>query len=212
MFTGLVQDIGVLGSIRKEGGSVHLSIRTRLGKNLQIGDSLAVNGVCLTISTQADDLVTVTAVPETLSKTSLGILREGAGVNLEPALRLGERLGGHIVQGHVDGVGTLARVEEKGLSRELSFEVKSDIVRYIAHKGSIAVDGVSLTVARLDRSGFSVAIIPHTLGATTLKDLRVGEPVNLEVDILAKYVERLLGKGSDGPGSITEEWLREQGF
>jgi riboflavin synthase len=210
MFTGLILDVGTVEAVQPEGGAVHLRLRTRLGSELVEGDSLAVNGVCLTIVTPGDEVVVATAIPETLSRTNLGQLRRGAWVNLEPALRLGDRMGGHMVQGHVDGQGRVATLERRGLSLELSVEAEPAILRYVVEKGSIAVDGVSLTVARVAGATFTVALIPHTLGATTLEDRRVGDPVNLEVDILAKYIERLLG-GGEGRG-VTEELLRRHGF
>jgi len=209
MFTGLIQDVGHVEGVRPQGGSVHLELQTRLAGELAEGDSLAVNGVCLTV-TQVDPdrgRCVATAVPETLSRTNLGQLRRGARVNLEPALRLGDRMGGHMVQGHVDGVGSVARVERRGLSLELTVEAPSDLLRYVVEKGSIALDGVSLTVAAATQNSLTVALIPHTLGATTLEQLRVGDRMNLEVDILAKYVERMLR----APG-LSEEILRRHGF
>jgi riboflavin synthase len=210
MFTGLILDVGTVEGVEPEGGAVHLRLRTRLGGELSEGDSLAVNGVCLTIVSPGDDVVVATAIPETLSRTNLGQLRRGSRVNLEPALRVGDRMGGHMVQGHVDGQGKLVTVERRGLSLEVSMEARPEILRYVVEKGSIAVDGVSLTVARVGGTTFTVALIPHTLGATTLEDRRVGDVVNLEVDILAKYIERLLGRGAGG--GVTEELLRRHGF
>jgi riboflavin synthase len=223
MFTGLVQDLGRVRALRREGDSVHLELETRLAEVLAIGDSLAVSGVCLTVTAVEAGRATATAIPETLARTTLGRLSPGARVNLEPALRPQDRLGGHIVQGHVDGVGRVLEVSERGLSWEVAIEADPGLLRYVVAKGSIAIDGTSLTVAWVDdgRGAFAVALIPHTLGVTTLGERRVGDPVNLEVDILAKYVERMLGsrdapaaRAGDEPGSgrLTEAWLREQGF
>lgn len=221
MFTGLIQDVGAVVSVRPQGGAVHLELRTRLCPELALGDSLAVNGVCLTVTATRGDIAVATAIPETLDRTNLGRLAPGARVNLEPALRVSDRLGGHIVQGHVDGVGTLAERAERGLSLELSVAAEPALMRYVVHKGSITIDGVSLTVAARQPERFTVALVPHTLGATTLQDLAVGARVNLEVDILAKYVEQMLrggdppspGQGSaGGGGGMDERWLRERGF
>jgi riboflavin synthase len=217
MFTGLTQDLGRVRGLRREGESVHLELETRLCAQLASGDSLAVNGVCLTVTRLEPGLCEVTAIPETLSRTSLGALQVGSRVNLEPALRAGGAMGGHWVQGHVDGMGRVATVVQRGLSREVSIEADPKLLRYVVEKGSITVDGVSLTVASVGEDRFSIALIPHTMGETTLGELRGGERVNVEVDILAKYVERLLagfiGRRPEGAGAgITEEWLREKGF
>ena len=153
-----------------------------------VGDSVAVAGVCLTAVEAADGVLAFDVVPETLRRSSLGRLEPGAGVNVEPSLRVGDQLGGHFVQGHVDGVGHVRRADAEGLE----IEAPPDVLRYCAEKGSIAVEGVSLTIAGLDEKSFSVALIPHTLAATTLGRRRVGDSVNLETDILAKYVDRHL--------------------
>jgi riboflavin synthase len=213
MFTGLIQDVGTIRSVERAGQSVELRIATRLADALAVGDSLAVCGVCLTVTATGQGSVVATAVPETLSRTTLGGLAVGARVNLEPALRAGDRLGGHIVQGHVDGVGVVVERIRRGLSTEVTVEPPQELLRYVVEKGSVAVDGVSLTIAALAARSFTVALIPHTLSATTL-DRGVGERVNLEVDILAKYVERMLGplRRPIDRGAMTEEWLREHGF
>jgi len=162
--------------------------------SLQPGDSLSVSGVCLTAETVTAATITLHAVPETLRKTTLGALAQGDAVNLEPALRAGEPLGGHYVQGHVDGVGRIQSVEAEGEGLRVVVEAPADLLRYCVEKGSIAVDGVSLTVAELFDDAFAVALVPHTLEATTLSDLAPGRAVNLEVDVLAKYVERLASR------------------
>lgn len=213
MFTGLVLDVGTVRSIKPEGASVHLELETRLGADLVDGDSLAVNGVCLTVTSRAEGRAVATAVPETLDRTNLSILAIGAKVNLEPALRVGDRLGGHLVQGHVEGTGTVAALTRRGLSLELSVSAGPDVLRYVVEKGSITIDGVSLTVASLSPADFTVALIPHTLGQTTLELRAVGDRVNLEVDILAKYVERMLSPSARQKQSqLSEHWLRSQGF
>ena len=164
---------------------------TSVGASL--GDSVAINGVCLTVVAVDGDRLAFDAVPETLSRSSLGRLTAGSPVNLESALRAGDALGGHYVQGHVDGVGAVRTVEPEGDGRRIWFDAPTDLLRYVVEKGSIAIEGTSLTIAALDESGFAVALIPHTLEATTFGSLEAGDPVNLEVDVLAKYVERLLG-------------------
>ena len=189
MFTGLVSATGVIGSI-DEG---RLSVRTQPPLDLVPGDSVAVNGVCLTASAVHDgDGFDADVMPETLRRTALGALAEGDPVNLELALRADGRLGGHIMQGHVDGTGTVASVREEGFARVVRIGCDPALLRYVVEKGSIAVDGVSLTIAAVDDGGFAVALVPHTLEQTTLGSLGGGDEVNLEVDVLAKYVERLL--------------------
>jgi len=216
MFTGLVMDVGTLKAIRPEGESARLHIETRLAKELADGDSLAVNGVCLTITATRGAVAVALAVAETLSRTTLGRLGPGQKVNLEPALRVGDRLGGHIVQGHVDGVGVVSGLQQRGDSLELTVTAPHSILRYVVQKGSITIDGVSLTVASLARSSFTVALVPHTLSATTLEGLRQGASVNLENDVLAKYVEQMLDRSApeEEPRrpDITEAWLRKKGF
>jgi riboflavin synthase len=157
-----------------------------------LGDSIAIDGVCLTVVACVDSTLSFDAVPETLARTALGTLDQGSRVNLEPALRAGDPLGGHYVQGHVDGVGAVQSVAPEGDGRRVRFEAPAELLRYIVEKGSIAVQGTSLTVAAVDESGFEVALIPHTLQATTLGTLEREQPVNLETDVLAKYVEKLL--------------------
>ena len=181
MFTGLVREVGTVRSM--DGG--RLVIETTITAGL--GDSIAVDGVCLTVVAGDGTTLAFDAVPETLSRTSLGELAPGSGVNLEPALRVGDALGGHYVQGHVDGVGTYRGVTD-GLHW---FDAPPEIVRYVVEKGSIAVQGTSLTVAASNDTGFAVALIPHTLEVTTLGRLEPGARVNLEADVLAKYVEKL---------------------
>jgi riboflavin synthase len=191
MFTGLVREVGRVASF--EDG--RLRIESQLAA--AIGDSVSINGCCLTVVDGDRRTLAFDAVPETLARTTLGRLEPGAGVNLEPALRAGEPLGGHYVQGHVDGVGRVRSIEPEGNGRRAWFDAPPDVLRYCVKKGAIAVDGVSLTIAGLDREGFAVALVPHTLAATTLGVLEPGSEVNLEADVFAKYVERLTGLRSE---------------
>ena len=193
MFTGIVREVGKAASIAGHAGGVRLEIEApETAAATSVGDSVSIDGCCLTAVSVADALIAFDAVPETLSRTALGGLEAGVRVNVEPALRAGEPLGGHYVQGHVDGIGIVRSVEDEGQGRRVWFDAGSDILRYAVEKGSIAVQGTSLTVAALDENGFAAALIPHTLEVTTLGELEPGSPVNLEVDVLAKYVERLL--------------------
>ncbi|HEY5059172.1 MAG TPA: riboflavin synthase [Gaiellaceae bacterium] len=193
MFTGIVRERGRVTAV--DGGPAGVRLRLaapRTAAAAAVGDSIAVGGICLTVVEVAGAELSFDAVPETLSRTALGRLEPGAGVNVEPALRAGEPLGGHMLQGHVDGVGRVRSVEPEGEGRRIWVDAPADVLRYCVEKGSIAVDGTSLTVAALDDSGFAVALIPHTLAETTLGTLAPADEVNLEADVLAKYVERLL--------------------
>ena len=187
MFTGLVAGKGVVRAL----GEGRLQVETPLAAELRPGDSIAVNGVCLTAVERGNGSFAADVMPETLRRTSLEPLAEGDEVNLELPLRAGDRLGGHMMQGHVDGTGTIASVSEDGLSRVVRIEAPAELLRYIVHTGSIAVDGVSLTVSSVDDEGFEVSLIPETLRQTTLGAAAPGRTVNLEVDVLAKYVEKL---------------------
>ena len=186
MFTGLVREVGTVRSMQDG----RLVVETMLAAAL--GDSIAIDGVCLTVVDNTDGALAFDAVPETLARTSLGTLDGGSRVNLEPALRAGDALGGHYVQGHVDGVGVVRSVEPEGVGKRIWFDAPPELLRYVVEKGSIPVQGTSLTVAAVDHGGFAVALIPHTLEATTLGALVPGTSVNLEADVLAKYVEKLV--------------------
>jgi riboflavin synthase len=193
VFTGIVREVGRTHAISGREGGVRLEIEApETAATTAVGDSISINGCCLTAVSVADGRIAFDAVPETLARTSLGGLAAGSRVNVEPALRAGDPLGGHYVQGHVDGVGVVRSVEDEGEGRRVWIDAAADLLRYAVEKGSITVQGTSLTVAALDDAGFAVALIPHTLEATTLGELEPGRPVNLEVDVLAKYVERLL--------------------
>lgn len=194
MFTGIVREVGRV--VVADGGQDGLELVLEAPATAAltaVGDSVSVDGCCLTAEEVGDGRITFHAVPETLSRTTLGQTRVGDLVNVEPALRVGEPLGGHVVQGHVDAVGRVRSVEAEGEGRRVVVDAPADVLRYCVEKGSIAVEGVSLTVAELVEGGFGVALVPHTLQATTLSSLAAGDAVNLEVDVLAKYVERLLG-------------------
>lgn len=193
MFTGIVRELGEVVSVEEEAGGIRLRIEApAAAAEGGLGESVSVNGACLTIVAAAGGVLEFQAVPETMARTSLGMLEPGSRVNIEPALRGDQQLGGHFVQGHVDGVGAVRSVEPEGTGRRLAIDAPPEILRYCVEKGSVTVEGVSLTVAALDDRCFEVALIPHTLEVTTLGALTPGDPVNLEADVLAKYVERLL--------------------
>jgi riboflavin synthase len=195
MFTGIVREIGRIASLEGDEGGIRLEIDApRTAPGIEIGGSVAVNGVCLTADALDDGRIGFHAVPETLRRTTLGTLAPGASVNIEPALRAGDAMGGHVVQGHVDGVGRVRSVETKGADVRVTVEAAEEVLRYCVEKGSIAVEGVSLTIAELEDDAFTLALIPHTLAETTLAGLTPGGVVNLEVDVLAKYVERLVAR------------------
>jgi riboflavin synthase len=192
MFTGLVQDRGHVEAVDQTADGVRVHVRTGLGSDLADGGSVAVQGVCLTATSVRRDGFAADVMAETLRRSTLGDLRDGAPVNLELPLRASDRLGGHVVQGHVDGVGEVVEVADEGFSRRVWIEPPPDLLRYVVQKGSIAVAGVSLTVAEVTDDRFAVALIPETLERTTLGTTVAGERVNIEVDILAKHVEKLL--------------------
>jgi len=192
MFTGLVADLGSVEAVEQNGEGATLRIASTLAGELGEGDSIAVNGVCLTATAVQAGGFQAQAIVETLRRSSLGQLRAGSRVNLELALRAGDRLGGHVVQGHVDGTGTVRAIREEGFSRVLEIAVEPQLLRYVVEKGSVALDGVSLTVSAIREDGFCVSLIPETLQRTNLGDISEGATVNIEVDILAKHVERLM--------------------
>jgi len=197
VFTGIVRELGRVASVAENASGIRLEIDAPLtAASTAVGDSVAVNGCCLTAISRVSGRIAFDAVPETLARTSIGGLRVGAAVNVEPALRVGEPLGGHYVQGHVDGVGRVLAVEDGPEGRRVSVELPAELRRFVVEKGSLTLEGVSLTVAALDGQGFTVALIPHTLAVTTLGGLARGALVNLEVDVLARYVERLLSSAS----------------
>jgi riboflavin synthase len=195
VFTGLVQDLGEVTRVDETADGVRLAVRTPLARELSEGDSIAVNGVCLTaVGLGGGDLFGADVMRETLRRSSLAEVEPGSAVNLELPLRAGDRLGGHMVQGHVDGVGAVRDVREDGFARIVEITAPPDLLRYVVEKGSIAVDGVSLTVSAVGDDFFAVSLIPETLERTTLGAAAPGRPVNLEVDVLAKYVEKLVAR------------------
>lgn len=217
MFTGIIQALGTVERVQEREGDVRLrvALANLSGKGFAAGESIAVNGVCLTAIEPADTHLVADVSRETLKLTTLGRLREGDKVNLEPSLAAGHRLGGHLVSGHVDGIGKLVGKRQDGRSWRLFFEAPADLARYIARKGSICIDGISLTVNAVDGGYFDVNIVPHTLNATNLQYLEVADETNLEVDVVARYLERLLA--SDKPSvqeaqGVTLALLRECGF
>jgi len=193
VFTGIVRERGRVAAVERNGAGMRLVVEApATAPGAAVGDSVAIGGVCLTAVAVDGARLSFDAVPETLGRTALGGLVPGAEVNVEPAVRAGEPLGGHLVQGHVDGLGSVRSVEPEGDGRRVWFDAPEPVLRYCVEKGSVAVDGTSLTVAALDGAGFAVALVPHTLAETTLGALTPGDPVNLEADVLAKYVERLV--------------------
>jgi riboflavin synthase len=184
--------MGRVAAVARDGGGLRLRIEAALAGDLSAGDSVAVSGVCLTAVDPHPDSFTADLSPETVARSSLGALAEGDRVNLELPLRPADRLGGHIVQGHVDGVGTVEALSNEGPGRVVRFTAPAELLRYVVEKGSVTVDGVSLTVTEVDDAGFSVSLIPETLARTTLGAGGPGRPVNLEVDVIAKHVEKLL--------------------
>ncbi|MBQ4045206.1 MAG: riboflavin synthase [Lachnospiraceae bacterium] len=231
MFTGIIEEKGRILSVKPGARSCILTIAgNRIFSDLRIGDSVAVNGVCLTATTVSSDHFTADVMRETLERSSLGRLRTGSRVNLERAMAADGRFGGHIVTGHIDGTGIISRIEKDDNAIWYTIETPPRLLRCIVEKGSIAIDGISLTVARITDHDFSVSIIPHTAAETTLSEKITGDLVNLENDLVGKYVEKLLGlapaqrtsdssqnsrigsNNSSGHGGITLEWLAENGF
>jgi riboflavin synthase len=195
VFTGIVRELGVVVEAQDAGGGKSLVVRApEAAARTGVGDSVAINGCCLTATAIDGGAMAFHAVPETIARTTLGSLEPDARVNVEPALRAGDELGGHYVQGHVDAVGRIQSVEAEGEGLRVFVEAPAGVLRYCVEKGAITVDGVSLTVAELDDDAFAVALVPHTLAATTLSELQPGQEVNLEADVLAKYVERLISR------------------
>jgi riboflavin synthase len=209
MFTGLVETFGTVTAVRNSRNGIRLSVKPLSECEVRLGDSISVNGVCLTVTKHNGD-ISFDVSPETLRSTNLGNLKISDKINLERALRLSDRLGGHLVTGHVDGIGTIKDKKKAGEYTFYTFEAPVEILKYIVKKGSIAIDGISLTVVDLDHRSFSVAIIPHTAVATNIGDKGIGDRVNLETDIIGKYVEKFLGKKD--PDSHLMGLLKEKGF
>jgi riboflavin synthase len=210
MFTGIISHKGVLGASEACSGDRRLRVQSRslLGAGVSLGDSIAVNGVCLTVARLLPDGFEADVSRETLELTTLGELAAGAPLNLEPALALGDRLGGHFVSGHVDGRGTVRAVRRDARSLRIDLEIPQDLLRFLPRKGSICVDGVSLTINSVSGAAVGLNIIPHTADATTIGHCRAGTRVNIEVDMLARYLEQLTGGGS----GISEDFLKAHGY
>lgn len=211
MFTGIVEEIGIIQSVRKGEQAGSLTIKgKRVLEKVKLGDSIAVNGVCLTVTGFSTDHFEVDVMAETMRKTNLNQLQPNKPVNLERALQLGDRLGGHIVSGHIDGMGIIKNLKKEENAVWVTISAPEDILKYVIPKGSIAIDGISLTVAYVDESEFRVSVIPHTKEVTTL--LTIGEKVNLECDMIGKYVERLLNHGKTSKEGIDLAFLDKHGF
>lgn len=213
MFTGIIEKLARISAMRRGQQGARLTVDLeQTAEGVRPGDSIAINGACLTVAAIQGTAVTFNVVAETLRRTNLGDLRSGDRVNVERALRVGDRLAGHFVQGHVDGLGRISRKETGSEGGSVTIAAQPDIMAFMVEKGSVAVDGISLTVASLTDSDFTIALIPTTLQTTTLGFKAVGAAVNLEIDILAKLVARLLRERGMPVGGITEQWLRDQGF
>lgn len=215
MFTGLIQDVGTIRQLDRRGDSARLKIDSQLVKDqLQQGESIAVNGVCLTVTEWDASSFSADVSPESLDCTTLGGLQPGMPVNLERALRLCDRLGGHLVSGHIDCVAQVRKRYQDHNAVRFEFAVTQPAMRYLVEKGSVAIDGVSLTVNTVSADGFAVAIIPHSLEMTTLKNKKIGDRVNIETDLIGRYVERLLQRSDESPveGGLSLEFLAKNGF
>ncbi len=215
MFTGIIEEIGSLESINKSGDNYRLKIKAKkVLENTEIGDSISTNGVCLTVVEMTEDSYSADVMAETLRKSSLGDIRLNSPVNLERALTLNKPLGGHLVSGHIDGVGSISSIVKE--KNAIWFEVAADkeILKYIINKGSVALDGISLTIGELLNSSFKVSIIPHTLGETNLHSKKIGDPINIEVDLVGKYIERFLNFETEAKdeSKISMNFLAENGF
>ena len=216
MFTGIVEEIGTLEKIQKGTHSAILTIKAhKVLEDTTIGDSIAVNGICLTVTTLPAGCFTADVMHETLNRSSLAGLSQGSQVNLERAMAADSRFGGHIVSGHVDGIGKISGIQKDDNAIWYTIEAKPEILRYVVEKGSITIDGISLTVARVNQNSFSISAIPHTVAQTILKEKKMGDVVNLETDIIGKYVEKLLGQApavQSRESTITRDFLTKYGF
>ncbi|MFA7421693.1 MAG: riboflavin synthase [Melioribacteraceae bacterium] len=213
MFTGLIEEVGTIAAVKKLSKSIAFDISaSKILSSVKLGDSIAVNGVCLTVTKFGSKLFSVDAVNETLKKTTLNEFKFGTKVNLEAALALGHKLGGHIVQGHVNGVGKINSIKQLGENFLLSISMPAELEKYIVSEGSIAIDGISLTVAQKRSNDIVCSIIPHTLRNTNLRFKKVGDRVNIEADVLSKYVETIKISSATAGNSITEDWLIKIGY
>ena len=216
MFTGIIEEIGAITSVKQQGGGIRLRVAAhKSAQELKVNDSVSINGACHTVVWRSDNEFDVESVEETLKKTALSSLQPGSRVNLELPMRLNERLGGHLVLGHVDTGGTITSIEPRQNSVMYAIEVPAEFSKYLIPVGSIAIDGVSLTIAELEGNIIRVSIIPHTSDNTIFNEYRVGTRVNLEFDLIGKYIERMFSSGGDSTqakNSLSETYLREQGF
>ena len=213
MFTGIIEELGTVGQMDRRPDSIKLTIQAhKVLEGTQIGDSIAVNGVCLTVTSMTDSYFTADVMHETMLRSSLSDIKSGSRVNLERAMQVGGRLGGHIVSGHIDGVGHIARIAADGIARVITISIPKDMEPFIVEKGSIAIDGISLTVVSVGNSQFSVSIIPHTMANTTLIDKHPGAIVNLETDVIGKYVHSFTAAHTGKRSGLTLETLLENGF
>lgn len=213
MFTGIVEEIGIISGIKQGKNSEILTIKAKkVLEDTKIGDSIAVNGICLTVTDLYSDSFTADVMHETISRSSLSKLKYGSKVNLERAMPVNGRFGGHIVSGHVDGTGTIINIKPDDNAIWYKIQANQQILKYIVEKGSITIDGISLTVAKVSETDFSISAIPHTVEQTILKEKRQGDTINLETDILAKYIEKLLSHTQNKQSKITKEFLLEHGF
>ena len=212
MFTGLIEDIGRIAAFERRAGAGVLRVNTSLPlQDIALGDSIAVNGACLTVTSKSTSTLTFDVSPESLSSTTLGTLAPGSGVNLEQALKLGARMGGHMVTGHIDCLARLSRLQTVSGNKVLDFTLPVASLRYLVPKGSVAIDGISLTVNTVSSDGFSVNIIPHTFSRTTLAMIAIGQTVNIETDIIGKYIEKMIQPWKPG-GGLSMQTLAENGF
>jgi len=213
MFTGLIEDTGEIIKTVRQSNGLEMSVQCSIPlEEIKPGDSIAVDGVCLTATGIEGRDFLVDVSPESLARTTLGTKKTGNRVNLERALRLSDRLGGHLVTGHIDGIATLTSVERKGDFIQIDFTAPENVLQYIIEKGSVAADGISLTVNRCSSRGFNVMIIPHTFSHTTLGSRKIGDQVNIENDLIGKYVEKFLSKGDNKASGITRETLEKYNF
>jgi riboflavin synthase len=217
MFTGLIEEVGEITSVTRKGNSAQITVKARkILKDTKLGDSISTNGVCLTVTEKTSNTFTVDVMPETMNRSNLKNFKYGSKVNLERALRVGDRLDGHMVSGHVDGLGKIANYLKEDNAVWITVEADKSLLKYIIEKGSIAIDGTSLTVAYVDDRSFKVSIIPHTGEATTLLDKKIGDEVNLECDMVGKYIEKFMKFEEDKPeesnSNLNEDFLRQNGF
>ena len=212
MFTGIIEEVGTIGSIRRGGKSIALEVQAnRVLDGTRVGDSIAVDGVCLTVTALHEHSFTADVMPETVKRTTLNHLKPGSKINLERALRLSDRLGGHLVSGHIDGIGRIVERRREENAEWFRIDAGQEVLRYVVGKGSVAIDGISLTVVKADSRSFTVSIIPLTQVVTTILHKRTGDEVNIECDIIGKYVEKLV-KGERPGSGVTLEILARNGF